>query len=431
MLALLARSPLTETRVVGDGFAVASGQRDNSRNGVVCSRLPVASADREITAVLSWLGEREVRAQWLVAGETEPADLGERLQRAGCEPERAVVQMAERLVALDLSPRPLPSGLEIRPIADDASLAQGLDDRDDTRLLAALGLDDTAPVRHYAALLSARTVGVTSVLIDGTTLEVFALEVSRSERRRGVGRALLLHALREGRAAGVHAGHPGAHPGERPVLRGTRSHARALSARPSVLHAAAVIRAQTQGRSTAEASSAAALTRAVDARARSFAETIDAFLVVSVGHRVGRAARILAQSPGSPITALPRRWSSAMSAGCARSSHAIRGSCRATMSRGVGLPCTSSARLAGTLTLPAHQACSRSPGYCSTAAPIRTSGPRGRGASGRCVARSSAQPRVSTTGRSSSCCSSVVRAPMTTSSTTRDSPPTRLRADHC
>jgi ankyrin repeat protein len=40
-----------------------------------------------------------------------------------------------------------------------------------------------------------------------------------------------------------------------------------------------------------------ALKQEVDARSRSLAETVDAFLAASVGYRVGRAARMLAQSP--------------------------------------------------------------------------------------------------------------------------------------
>jgi hypothetical protein len=40
-----------------------------------------------------------------------------------------------------------------------------------------------------------------------------------------------------------------------------------------------------------------ALKRELDARTRSLTETIDTFLAASVGYRVGRAARMLAQSP--------------------------------------------------------------------------------------------------------------------------------------
>lgn len=202
MFRLLARSPLATTRLVGDGFAFVTGRFDNTRNGVVCSRLDEQDADEQIASILSWLRERRAPAQWLVEARTEPRDLRERLERAGCKPERSAVHMAARIADLDLSPGREPAGLEIVHIQDRELLAEAFEDRDDARLLASLGLDDAALVRHHAALLGGRTVGVVSTLIDRATTEVIELNVDRSERRRGIGRALVLHALREAAIAG-------------------------------------------------------------------------------------------------------------------------------------------------------------------------------------------------------------------------------------
>lgn len=199
---LLARTPLAEARVVGDGFGVVTGQFDNTRNGVVCSRLPEQAAEEQIASVLGWLRERRAPAQWLLKPRTEPHDLRERLERAGCRPERSTVHVAARIADLDLSPRRAPAELEIVGIHDARSLAEALDDPDDARLLGSLGLRDGAPLRHYAALLTGRTVGMVSILIDGAISQVLRLEVDTGERRRGIGRALVLHALREGTAAG-------------------------------------------------------------------------------------------------------------------------------------------------------------------------------------------------------------------------------------
>jgi len=205
MFRLLARSPLAETRVVGDGFAVLTGRFDNTRNGVVCSRLPELDAGERIASVLGWLRGRRAPAQWLLEQQTEPRDLRERLERAGCQPERSAVHMAARIADLDLSQRREPAELEILRIRDQASLAEALDDPDDARLLASLGLHDAAALRHYAALLTGRTVGVVSMLIDGTNAEVLELAVDAKERRCGIGRALVLHALRAAAAAGCTA----------------------------------------------------------------------------------------------------------------------------------------------------------------------------------------------------------------------------------
>lgn len=113
--------------------------------------------------------------------------------------------MAARIADLDLSPKREPAELEIVGIHDTRSLGEALDDPDDAPLLASLGLHDTAPLRHYAALLAGRTVGSVSMLIDGSNAQVLKLAVDASERRGGVGRALVLHALCEAAATGCAA----------------------------------------------------------------------------------------------------------------------------------------------------------------------------------------------------------------------------------
>jgi GNAT superfamily N-acetyltransferase len=201
MFELIAGSRPAQTRPLGDGFAFVTGLVDNTRNGVVCSRLDARDADERIADALAWLRERGAPGQWLVARDTEPPDLRERLLRAGCRPERSAVHMTARLADVDLSPRPAPEGLEIAPTCDPAALAGGLDDADVARLPASLGLGASTPVRHYAARLGGRTVGVAAVLVHGATLAGLELHVARGDRRRGIGRALVLHALREGREA--------------------------------------------------------------------------------------------------------------------------------------------------------------------------------------------------------------------------------------
>jgi GNAT superfamily N-acetyltransferase len=199
MLGVVARSELAQTRVVGDGFAVFTGWRDNTLNGVVCTRLGERDADEQIASVLSWL---RAPGQWLLGPETEPDDLGERLERAGCRAERSAIHMGAWIADLDLSPKRQPPHLEIVSVDDADSLAQALDNRDDARLWASLGMSHGSPLRHYAALLGQRTVGVVSVLIADAGARVVELAVASQERRGGVGRALVLHALRAAAAAG-------------------------------------------------------------------------------------------------------------------------------------------------------------------------------------------------------------------------------------
>jgi GNAT superfamily N-acetyltransferase len=183
LLVHLARSPLAEVRTVGDGFAMRTGEDDNTRNGVVCS----TAKDDEIADTLAWL--HDVPAQWLVrAG----SDLGARLERAGCRPERTSVHVAAPLGAIDLGAALAPA--EIARVTDAGQLA-------DT-LVASLGVDADAPLRHWIARLDGRAVGLVSVFVAGQTLLGVTLEVAPEHRLRGIGRALVGQALREGRAAG-------------------------------------------------------------------------------------------------------------------------------------------------------------------------------------------------------------------------------------
>lgn len=156
----VSRSPLAERRDAGEGFAFVTGLFDNTRNGVVCSRLPTDTVDERIADLLAWLGEHNTPAQWMVGQQTAPVDLRERLQRAGCRPERSSVYMAARLSNRDLSDPRLPDGVEIALIRDRNELAEAcagaetLDDDDPEQrdralaLRTSLGLTDELPLRH-------------------------------------------------------------------------------------------------------------------------------------------------------------------------------------------------------------------------------------------------------------------------------------------
>jgi GNAT superfamily N-acetyltransferase len=199
LLTHLSRSPLAEVRAVGDGFAMRTGLPDNTRNGVVCSRV------RAVAEALAWL--RDVPAQWMTAS----PDVAARLERASCGPERTAVHMAAPLADLVLADAPAPA--HIAAIADPAELAEAFDgagvlDGDpghrerELALIASLGFDEQAPLRHYVARLDGRAVGMVSVFVASSTLLGVTLEVASAHRLRGIGRALARHALREGRAAG-------------------------------------------------------------------------------------------------------------------------------------------------------------------------------------------------------------------------------------
>jgi ankyrin repeat protein/GNAT superfamily N-acetyltransferase len=201
-LRVLSSSPLAETRPCGDGFAVITGIEDNTENGVVCDR----ADDDAIAESLAWLAERRAPAQWFVGDSSE---LGGRLVAFGASPERTGVVMGAKLDRLALDGAP-PPGIAIVAVRDAATLAAWrdvareclFDDADDrARVLDSLGLGEDAPVQHWVAMRDGRAVGAASFLLDGETVYGQHLGVLAPERRAGIGRSLVEHALREARAA--------------------------------------------------------------------------------------------------------------------------------------------------------------------------------------------------------------------------------------
>jgi GNAT superfamily N-acetyltransferase len=177
LLEHLASSPLASRRPVGDGFAFRTGLDDNTRNGVVCSGF-----DGRLDRVLAWL---RAPAQWLVGPGSE---LPERLERAGCRPERAAVFMAREIAETP------PAGDAIALVVDEATLRAALGA--DAALFASLGLAEDRPLRHYAAWREGRPVGVVSVFAAPAALLGVNLVVEPGWRRRGIGRTLVEHVLR-------------------------------------------------------------------------------------------------------------------------------------------------------------------------------------------------------------------------------------------
>jgi GNAT superfamily N-acetyltransferase len=190
LLRALARSPLAETRAVGDGVAVKTRTDSNAENGVVCSRIPPA----EIERVVRWMAD--VPAQWLCSAGTSPPDLVHRLVRLGGCPERSAVIAGGRREALDLRPAP---GCEIADVRDAAGLdawyavSEAVDgfvgDPERHRAVHAPLLG--GPPHHLLAVRDGRAIGLAGWLATGDALAIVHLAVVAAERRSGVGRALV------------------------------------------------------------------------------------------------------------------------------------------------------------------------------------------------------------------------------------------------
>lgn len=208
----LATSPLAETRRRGGVLAVATGVLSNVENGIAGSRLDPAEADRVIAELVRWLSvERRLPASWLCADDPEPPDLPDRLERAGCRADRGGIDMGVHLGRLARPPAP-PRGVLVLRADDDPLLSASFD------VFAACGWFDEPgdrerhytvartlagrPVRRWVALRGDRAVGAVTAFASEGVLLLHEVATVEDERRRGIGRALVLAAAADGRAAG-------------------------------------------------------------------------------------------------------------------------------------------------------------------------------------------------------------------------------------
>jgi ribosomal protein S18 acetylase RimI-like enzyme len=142
-----------------------------------------------------------------------PADLAARLERRGLHPERAWPAFALPLRDLP-EPPPVP-GLEIRRVESDADLdvylgivGQTLSSSDAfTGLLGdagrRIGFADDAPEEHLIGLMEGSPVATASLLVAGGAAGLYNVATLEPARRRGIGAAMTVAAVRRGAARGL------------------------------------------------------------------------------------------------------------------------------------------------------------------------------------------------------------------------------------
>ncbi len=167
------------------------------------------AVDTRIDATLAHFKRRRVPLYWYIGPSTTPADLGERLRARGLIHVEDAPGMAADLRALreDL---PVPAGLTIRPVHDTESLRQWVqvfaspEDVDVALYVYSyLGIGPGAPFRHYVGLLGGEPVGCSSLFLAAGVVTVQHVATVPHARRQGVGTAMTLTALREGRDSDI------------------------------------------------------------------------------------------------------------------------------------------------------------------------------------------------------------------------------------
>lgn len=102
------------------GVVREGGPEAASWSGVVWSDLDEASADEAIAEQLRWLASPEGKGrefEWKLYSHDRPADLGERLRKAGFVPEEPETLMVAEVAALPTEVR-LPDGVRLEPVTD-------------------------------------------------------------------------------------------------------------------------------------------------------------------------------------------------------------------------------------------------------------------------------------------------------------------------
>jgi ribosomal protein S18 acetylase RimI-like enzyme len=203
--------PGGEIRAGDDVTCCSTGLAFRSVNCAVAIDLDPTTADERIADVRDWFVARGVPWRWLVGPTSRPADLGERLIRAGFE---LVSDGAGMALALDgFEPESPPAGVEIATVDDVAGLEdwEGLQRRalalDDVRTRAWRDAHDRAlsaelPMRVWVARLDGVPVAASGLFVAAGVAGIYNVATVPEARGRGIGRAVTIAALAEGVARG-------------------------------------------------------------------------------------------------------------------------------------------------------------------------------------------------------------------------------------
>jgi len=191
-------------------------------NAVVAADLGGADVDAVIAESLKLMRDRGVPGSWHVGPSMRPADLGERLVKAGFSAAGSEPGMAVDLTKLDESAAgrtaadgrggsALPGGLVIERIGEgelDAwvgtlgkGFGEGVKEAEWVgSVYRRLGVGD--PWRHYLGWLDGEPVATATVYLAAGVAGVYFVMTVPEARRRGIGAAITLAALQEARDSG-------------------------------------------------------------------------------------------------------------------------------------------------------------------------------------------------------------------------------------
>jgi GNAT superfamily N-acetyltransferase len=211
----LGRSPQAEFRDSPQLTWLLTGIPHPFLNNVLRTQLAPDNVDDTIAQTLAYFTSRNVtQLSWWTEPGAHPADLAGHLLAHGLVYTDGGPGMAAELSELD-EDLSTPVELMIEPVADSGTLARwvqafvagfGLSgsERASFDLYAGLGFD--LPLRSYVGCLQAEPVAIAQLFLAAGVAGVYCVSTVPQARRRGIGAAMTLAALREARDMGYRAG---------------------------------------------------------------------------------------------------------------------------------------------------------------------------------------------------------------------------------
>jgi ribosomal protein S18 acetylase RimI-like enzyme len=184
-------------------------------NNVLRTQLAPDNVDDIIAQTLAYFRSRNVtQLSWWTEPGTQPADLAERLLAHGLAYTDGGPGMAVELSALN-EDLPAPVELVVEPVADDDTLEQWVQalvvgfelsgsERASFDLYRGLGFD--LPLRSYVGCLKGEPVATAQLFLAAGVAGIYCVATVPQARRRGIGTAMTLAALREARDMGYRTG---------------------------------------------------------------------------------------------------------------------------------------------------------------------------------------------------------------------------------